>query len=84
MQWYFLEILPLFILVSVILWLGKITNFFSKLVDWMTPLMNILGSPRRSRLLSFSDFSAGITAQQDFTTCSQRVYLTHGSSPWQR
>ena len=28
MQWYFMEILPLFILASVLLWLGKITGFF--------------------------------------------------------
>ena len=46
MQWYFLEILPLFILASVLLWLGKITDFFAKLVDWLTPLMHLLGLPK--------------------------------------
>ncbi|WP_082002834.1 ferrous iron transport protein B [Geobacter sp. OR-1] len=46
MQWYFLEILPLFVLASILLWLGKITNFFAKLVDWLTPLMNQLGLPK--------------------------------------
>jgi ferrous iron transport protein B len=43
--WYFLEILPLFILASVLLWLGKITNSFGKLVQLMTPLMNSIGLP---------------------------------------
>jgi len=46
MQWYFLEILPLFILASVILWLGKITGFFIKAVDFLEPLMASLGLPR--------------------------------------
>jgi ferrous iron transport protein B len=46
MQWYFMEILPLFILASVLLWLGKITNFFAKLIDWLTPVMNALGLPK--------------------------------------
>jgi ferrous iron transport protein B len=46
MQWYFIEILPLFILASVLLWLGKITGFFVRLVDWMTPTMHALGLPK--------------------------------------
>ena len=46
MQWYFLEILPLFILASVLLWLGKITDFFTTMVNWMTPAMHALGLPR--------------------------------------
>jgi len=45
MQWYFLEILPLFVVASVLLWLGKITHTFEKLVAAMTPLMNALGLP---------------------------------------
>lgn len=46
MQWYFLEILPLFVFASVLLWLGKITGFFEKAVDGMSPLMASLGLPR--------------------------------------
>jgi ferrous iron transport protein B len=48
MQWYFMEILPLFILASVLLWLGKITHFFGTLVDWMTPVMASIGLPRET------------------------------------
>jgi ferrous iron transport protein B len=48
MQWYFMEILPLFVLASVLLWLGKITKFFGTLVDWMTPVMNSIGLPRET------------------------------------
>ncbi len=48
MQWYFMEILPLFILASVLLWLGKITHFFGVLVGWMAPVMAAIGLPRES------------------------------------
>jgi ferrous iron transport protein B len=48
MQWYFMEILPLFILASVLLWLGKITHFFEKLIAWMTPVMASIGLPKET------------------------------------
>ncbi|WP_026839848.1 ferrous iron transport protein B [Citrifermentans bremense] len=48
MQWYFMEILPLFILASVLLWLGKITHFFEKMIEAMTPVMAALGLPKES------------------------------------
>ncbi len=48
MQWYFMEILPLFILASVLLWLGKITGFFDKMITAMTPVMASIGLPRET------------------------------------
>ncbi len=48
MQWYFMEILPLFVLASVLLWLGKITNFFETMVDWLSPVMAAIGLPRET------------------------------------
>ena len=48
MQWYFMEILPLFVLASVLLWLGKITGFFEKLVNAMTPVMASIGLPKET------------------------------------
>ncbi|RII28205.1 MAG: ferrous iron transport protein B [Geobacter sp.] len=48
MQWYFLEILPLFVLASVLLWLGKVTGFFVKMIDAMTPLMASIGLPKEA------------------------------------
>jgi len=50
MQWYFLEILPLFILASILLWLGKITNFFQTLVVWMKPVMGAIGLPQETAI----------------------------------
>ena len=48
MQWYFIEILPLFILASVLLWLGKITGFFEKMITAMTPVMASIGLPKET------------------------------------
>lgn len=50
MQWYLIEILPLFILASVLLWLGKITNFFQTLVSWMQPVMAAIGLPKETAI----------------------------------
>lgn len=48
MQWYFLEILPLFIIISVVLWLGKITHFFEKAVQCISPVMASMDLPRET------------------------------------
>lgn len=45
MQWYFLEIFPLFILASVLLWAGKLTGALQWLVGAMQPVMRLLGLP---------------------------------------
>jgi ferrous iron transport protein B len=48
MQWYFLEILPLFVFASILLWLGKITGFFEKMIAAMTPVMASIGLPKEA------------------------------------
>ena len=48
MQWYFLEILPLFVIASVLLWLGKVTGFFGIAVNAMTPVMASIGLPKEA------------------------------------
>lgn len=50
MQWYFLEILPLFVFASVLMWLGKITGGMEKLVNAMTPLMLGIGLPKEAAI----------------------------------
>lgn len=45
MQWYFLEIFPLFIIASVILWAGKLTGALEAMVSLMRPVMDLLGLP---------------------------------------
>jgi ferrous iron transport protein B len=48
MQWYFMEILPLFVIASILLWLGKITRFLETMVGWMQPVMDSLGLPKEA------------------------------------
>jgi ferrous iron transport protein B len=45
MQSYFLEIFPLFIIASVLLWAGKMTGILDGLVAAMRPVMHALGLP---------------------------------------
>lgn len=45
MRWYLLEIIPVFLVVSVAIWLGKITGLFQMLVSAMGPLMRWVGLP---------------------------------------
>ncbi len=45
MHWYFLEIFPLFILASVLLWAGKMTGVLDSLVRLLDPAMVALGLP---------------------------------------
>ena len=59
MQWYFMEILPLFIVASVLLWLGKITGFFEVMVNAMSPIMASLGLPKESAVAFIFGFFRG-------------------------
>lgn len=45
MVWYFKEILPLFILASVLIWAGQLTGVFQFLVKSLEPVVNALGLP---------------------------------------
>ena len=45
MQWYFLEIMPLFIIASVLIWVGKITKLFDLLIKLLQPVVNFIGLP---------------------------------------
>ncbi|PLY01382.1 MAG: ferrous iron transport protein B [Desulfuromonas sp.] len=45
MHWYFLEIFPLFILASLLLWAGKMSGLLDMLVRGMYPAMHALGLP---------------------------------------
>lgn len=45
MQWYFLEVLPVFLFASVIIWAGRLTGLFDLAVRALAPLMSALGLP---------------------------------------
>ena len=48
MVWYFREILPMFIIASVLIWVGQITHLFQILVHNLQPLMRALGLPHEA------------------------------------
>ncbi|GAV23324.1 ferrous iron transporter B [Carboxydothermus pertinax] len=48
MKWYFIEILPLFILASVLIWLGKLTGLFDLIIRALEPVMLWLGLPKEA------------------------------------
>jgi ferrous iron transport protein B len=48
MQWYFLEIFPLFMIASGLLWAGKLSGALAWLVDIMQPVMRLLGLPNET------------------------------------
>jgi ferrous iron transport protein B len=45
MHWYFVEILPLFILASALIWIGNVTHLFNAVVGTMKPLVRLMGLP---------------------------------------
>jgi ferrous iron transport protein B len=45
MHWYFVEVLPLFLLASVLLWIGDLTGVLQAAIRGMTPVVQQLGLP---------------------------------------
>ena len=48
MVWYLREILPLFILASVLIWIGQITGVFQFLIGALVPVVNSIGLPDKT------------------------------------
>jgi ferrous iron transport protein B len=48
MQWYFMEIFPLFMIASVLLWAGKLSGGLEWLVGAFNPVMRLLGLPNEA------------------------------------
>ncbi|MDW8106251.1 MAG: ferrous iron transporter B [Armatimonadota bacterium] len=45
LQWYFLEVLPLFLIASVLIWIGQLTGLFDLALRVLQPLTQVLGLP---------------------------------------
>jgi len=45
LQWYLFEVLPLFILASILLWAGNLTGLFTLALNGLEPLVKLLGLP---------------------------------------
>lgn len=57
MEWYFAEVLPLFILISVFIWFGNIIGIFPVLVNISRPFVTAIGLPEEvSEIFLFGFF----------------------------
>jgi ferrous iron transport protein B len=56
MQWYFLEVLPLFLLASIILWALELSGLFGVTVRVLSPVLGLLGLPPDSATLFLLGF----------------------------
>ncbi|UCH36564.1 MAG: ferrous iron transport protein B [Armatimonadota bacterium] len=45
MEWYLMEVLPLFILASVVIWVGQLTGIFQSAVSGLEPVVRFIGLP---------------------------------------
>jgi ferrous iron transport protein B len=45
MHWYFVEVLPLFLFASVLLWIGDLTGGLQAVIRFLTPVVGWLGLP---------------------------------------
>lgn len=70
-SWYFMEIMPLFLLASVLIWIGRETGGLDKLLAWMMLPMEKLGLPPQvAQVFIFGFFrrdygAAGLYDMQD-------------------
>ncbi|MFQ6065936.1 MAG: ferrous iron transport protein B [bacterium] len=46
-EWYFKEVLPIFVLASILIWAGKITGLFDLIIRGLEPLVQAIGLPNK-------------------------------------
>jgi ferrous iron transport protein B len=57
MTWYFKEVLPLFILASVLIWIGQLTGVFDFLIRCLQPVVRLMDlPPETARIFLFGFF----------------------------
>lgn len=56
LEWYFMEVLPLFLWASVIIWAGRLTGLFDLLIAGVTPVVRLLGLPDQTAVIMLFGF----------------------------
>ncbi len=57
MHWYLLEVLPLFVLASVLIWVGRMTGLFETVIRVLEPVVRWIGlPPEAARVFLFGFF----------------------------
>ena len=55
-QWYFMEVLPLFVIASVLIWAGQLTGLFGWVIELLKPLVSALGLPAEAAIIILFGF----------------------------
>ncbi len=56
LQWYFFEVLPIFILISVLLWAGELTGVLAFVSHGLEPLVEFIGLPPETAVVFLYGF----------------------------
>jgi ferrous iron transport protein B len=56
LQWYFVEVLPIFILVSILLWAGELTGILAFISRGLEPLVEFIGLPAETAVVFLYGF----------------------------
>ncbi len=48
LQWYLTEVIPFFIIASIILWIGDLTGVFNWVINILKPVVNFIGLPQET------------------------------------
>ncbi|MBS1266563.1 MAG: Fe(2+) transporter FeoB [Candidatus Woesearchaeota archaeon] len=79
MVWYFKEVLPIFVLASILIWAGKITGLFDVIINLLQPLVQVIGlPPQAAEAFLFGFFrrdygAAGLYDIKEIMTSAQLV-----------
>lgn len=77
MEWYFAEILPLFILISILIWFGNIIGIFPILVNIFRPFVTAIGLPEEvSEIFLFGFFRRDYGAAGLFDLVKEGILST--------
>jgi ferrous iron transport protein B len=56
LQWYLTEVIPFFLLASVLLWLGQLTGVFNFIIAGLEPVVRLIGLPEESAVVFLYGF----------------------------
>lgn len=56
MQWYFFEVLPIFLLASVLIWAGRLTGLFQLITGALEPVVQAIGLPAETAVIFLYGF----------------------------
>lgn len=82
LEWYFREVLPIFLLASVLIWFGKLTGLFDILLNLLQPLIQWMGLPDEAAVAFLFGFfrrdygAAGLYDLRNMMTGTQILVAT--------